>query len=407
MKNSRSKSAKKNDSENLKNRRILLGVTGSIAAYKALEIVRLLKGLGADVVVVMTPSALHFVGPLSFETLSENEVVKDLFPTDRKVGTRHIDLASSADVLLIAPATANIIGKIASGIGDCILSTIAYAVKTPILFAPAMNERLWENPIVQKNCRKLEGLGHEFVGPESGDLACGESGRGRMSEPAKVVEHVVKSFTKKHDLAGRRILVTAGATREYIDPVRFISNGSSGKMGFALARAAASRGAITHLISGFTSVEKPGGLKYEFAKTADDMKRAVLSALPRAHAVIMAAAVSDYRPERTRRDKVKRKNLTVRLGRCPDILMEISKSRKKTTFVVGFSLEAKESAERARLKLKAKNLDMIVSNTPESIGSDSSRAVLLTRKGDVEILPSLSKSELADRILDRVKEALS
>jgi phosphopantothenoylcysteine decarboxylase/phosphopantothenate--cysteine ligase len=407
MKNSRSKSAKKNDSENLKNRRILLGVTGSIAAYKALEIVRLLKGLGADVVVVMTPSALHFVGPLSFEALSGNEVVKDLFPADRKVGTRHIDLASSADMLLVAPATANILGKIASGIGDCILSTMAYAVKAPILFAPAMNKRLWENPIVQANCRKLEGLGHQFVGPESGDLACGESGRGRMSEPAKVVEHVVKSFMKKHDLAGKRILVTAGATREYIDPVRFISNGSSGKMGFALAKAAASRGAITHLISGFTSAEKPGGLKYEFAKTADDMKRAVLSALPRAHAVIMAAAVSDYRPERTRQDKVKTENLTVRLGRCPDILMEISKSRKKSTFVVGFSLEAKESAERARLKLRAKNLDMIVSNTPESIGSDSSRAVLINRKGDVEILPSLSKSELAHRILDRVREALS
>ncbi len=407
MKNSRSKSPKKNEPRTLENRRILLGVTGSIAAYKALEVVRLLKGLGADVIVIMTPSALHFVGPLSFETLSRNDVVKDLFPADRKVGTRHIDLASSSDLLLIAPATANIIGKIASGIGDCILSTIAYAVKTPIVFAPAMNTRLWDNAVVRANCRKLESLGHEFVGPESGDLACGESGRGRMSEPAKVVDHVVKTLAKKKDLMGKTILVTAGATREYIDPVRFISNGSSGKMGFALARAAASRGADAHLIAGFASAERPIGVKYEFTKTAEDMKRAVLSALPGAHAVIMAAAVSDYRPERIRQDKVKTKNLTVRLRRCPDILMQVSKSKRKDTFVVGFSLEAKESAERARLKLKAKNLDMVVSNTPESIGSDSSRALLITRKGNVEILPSLSKDELAHRILDRVREALS
>jgi phosphopantothenoylcysteine decarboxylase/phosphopantothenate--cysteine ligase len=403
MKSSKQKRQKSEAIRSLEQRRVLLGVTGSIAAYKALHIVRQLSSLGADVTVVMTKSAAQFVGPLSFETLSGNEVVKELFPGNRKVGTRHIDLASSSDLLIIAPATANIIGKIASGIGDCILSTLAYAVKKPIVFAPAMNTRLWENPVVRENRRKLEALGHIFVGPESGDLACGESASGRMSEPDRIVERVGQVLAKRFDLMGKKVLVTAGGTREYIDPVRFISNGSTGRMGFALARAAVNRGADVHLIAGFTSVEIPRSVKYEFTRTAGEMSRAVMSALNRADAVIMSAAVSDFKPERRRSQKVKSRNLTLKLNRCPDILRQVAKAKKKGTFVVGFSLETEDTVKRAKSKMRNKDLDMIVSNMPESMGKDKSRATIVTRKGEVEILPMLSKDELADRIMDRVK----
>jgi phosphopantothenoylcysteine decarboxylase/phosphopantothenate--cysteine ligase len=406
MRSSKQKRRKSERVRSLEQRRVLLGVTGSIAAYKALDIVRKLDSLGAEVIVIMTRSAMEFVGPLSFETLSRNEVVKELFPANKKVGTRHIDLASSSDLLIIAPATANMIGKIASGVGDCILSTIAYAVKKPIVFAPAMNTRLWENPIVRENCRKLEALGNVFVGPERGDLACGESGSGRMSEPDKIVERVSHVLAKKLDLAGKTVLVTAGGTREYIDPVRFISNGSTGKMGFALAKAASGRGADVHLIAGFTSADIPGSVKYEFTRTAEDMSKAVVSALVKADAVIMSAAVSDFKPERTRSDKVKSKTLTLKLNRCPDILRRVAKSKRKGTFIVGFSLETKDTVKRAKSKIQGKDLDMIVCNTPESMGADKSRATIVTRKGEVEILPLLSKDELANRIMDRVRASI-
>jgi len=397
---------KRRKSNALENRRILLGVTGSIAAYKALEIVRQLRALGAEVIVIMTPSATQFVGPLSFETLSGNEVVKELFPPNKKVGTRHVSLASSSDLLLIAPATANIIGKVVSGIGDCILSTIAYAVESPILFAPAMNRRLWENRVVRANCRKLGSLGHVLVGPEKGELACGETGIGRMSEPERIVDAVVKTLARKSDLLGKRILITAGGTREYIDPIRFISNGSTGRMGFSFAKAAQKRGAKVHVVAGFTSVDRPPGVTFKFTRTSEEMKKAVLSALPKTDAVIMAAAVSDFRPERSRPQKVKSRDLTVRLRRCPDILMEIAKAKKKGTFVVGFSLETKDNIERAKLKLQKKDLDMIVSNSPETMGSQQARAVVITREGDMQVLPLLTKDEVAHRILDRVKESI-
>ena len=407
MRNSRSKSKMNRRAKTLEKRRILLGVTGSIAAYKALEIVRRLRALGADVVVIMTQAATKFVGPLSFETLSENEVVKELFPDKKKVGTRHIDLASSSDMLVIAPATANIIGKIACGIGDCILSTIAYAVKPPILFAPAMNKRLWDNPVVRENCRKLESLGHVLVGPEEGDLACGESGKGRMSEPEKIVADVVKILARRFDLSGKTILVTAGGTREYIDPVRFISNGSTGRMGFAIARAALNRGAKVHLVAGFTSVLRPSGVDFRFTRTAEDMNRAVLSILPTVDAVMMSAAVSDFRPQRSHSQKVKSREMTLRLTRCPDVLMSIARKKKKETYVVGFSLETKDNVKTAKLKLQKKDLDMIVSNAPEAMGSEQARVTLITRKGEIEVLPLLSKDEVADRILDRVKNSIS
>jgi len=406
MKDSRSKSKKRKRAETLEKRRILLGVTGSIAAYKALEIVRRLRALGADVVVIMTQSATKFVGPLSFETLSGNEVVKELFPAQKKVGTRHIGLASSSDMLVIAPATANIVGKIAGGIGDCILSTIAYAVRPPILFAPAMNKRLWGNPVVRENCRKLESLGHVLVGPEEGDLACGETGKGRMSEPDKIVAAVLKVLTKRFDLSGKSILVTAGGTREYIDPVRFISNGSTGRMGFAIARAALNRGAKVHLVAGFTSVHRPAGVEFKFTRTAEDMNRAVLSILPQVDAVMMSAAVSDFRPQKSHSNKVKSREMTLRLARCPDILMSIARKKKKGTFVVGFSLETKDNVKMAMSKLKKKDLDMIVSNAPEAMGSEQARVTFVMRKGDIEVLPLLSKDEVAERILDRVKNSI-
>ena len=406
MRNSRSRSKERNRAETLEKRRILLGVTGSIAAYKALEIVRRLRALGADVVVIMTQPATKFVAPLSFETLSANEVVKELFPAQKKVGTRHVDLASSSDMLVIAPATANIVGKIACGIGDCILSTIAYAVKPPILFAPAMNKRLWDNPVVRENCRKLESLGHVLVGPEEGDLACGETGKGRMSEPEKVVAAVLKTLTRRFDLSGKTILVTAGGTREYIDPVRFISNGSTGRMGFAIARAALNRGAKVHLVAGFTSVHRPPGVEFRFTRTAEDMNRAVLSILPHVDAVMMSAAVSDFRPQKFHSQKVKSKEMTLRLARCPDILMSIARKKKKGAYIVGFSLETKDNVKTAKSKLNKKNLDMIVSNAPEAMGSEQARVTLITRSGDIEVLPLLSKDEVADRILDRVKNSI-
>lgn len=393
---------------NLKEKKVLLGVTGGIAAYKSAELLRLLIKEGAKVRVVMTQSAAKFVSPLTFQALSGNPVITDLFSDVS--GIDHIEHTDWADIFIVAPATANIIGKMASGIGDDPLSTMALAFDGRFLIAPAMNSKMYKNPIVQENIDRLQSHGYQFVGPEAGDLACGEEGIGRMSEPEAILDEAISLLYRK-DLAGKRIIVTAGPTRENIDPVRFISNRSSGKMGYAIAGEAARRGAEVTLISGPASIRPPSGADLVKVTTSDEMYRAVLEKADGADAVIMAAAVSDYRPTESLPSKIKKgkKNITLDLEKTVDIIEELGK-KKRGSLLVGFAAETENLIENARKKLKAKNLDLIVANdvTEEGAGfdADTNRVFLIDRNGVVEETPKLSKGEVAARIVDLIRERL-
>ncbi|OGC92581.1 MAG: phosphopantothenoylcysteine decarboxylase, partial [candidate division Zixibacteria bacterium RBG_16_48_11] len=355
----------------LTGKKIVVGVTGGIAAYKSCELVRRLISLNAEVVVIMTASAQKFVTPLTFESLSRNEVITDMFPPDKFVSTRHIDLAGWPDLFVVAPATANIIGKIRGGIADDMLSTVLISTIKPVLICPAMNVKMYENPMVQENIKHLSRHGYRFLEPEVGDLACRDVGKGRMSEPPKIVEEVVKILGIKQDLKGLKILVTAGGTYEPIDPVRVITNRSTGKMGFALAKAAKSRGAEVTLICGQTTLPSPDGIRTETALTSDEMFKKVKAHFRECDVVLMAAAVSDYRVKVISDKKLKKEagGKTLELIETKDILAEVAKEKGKR-MVVGFSLETEKGIENAKAKLKAKNLDMIVVNSPEAIGAE-------------------------------------
>ncbi len=390
----------------LKGRKIVLGVTGGIAAYKAAELVRELVKAQAEVHVVMTRNAQAFITPLTFQTLSGNPVTIELFNLMAESEIGHIALADRAEVLVIAPATANIIGKIAAGIADDMLTTIVMATHAPVLLAPAMNVHMWENPICQENIQRLRSRGYHFIDPEAGELACGYEGKGRLAEIPAIVEEIRVLLSPK-DFSGEKILVTAGPTEEPIDPVRFLSNHSSGKMGFALARAARRRGAEVTLISGPTALPVPPQMRSIAVRSAAQMREAVLNHLESASILIMAAAVSDYRPKQKAPEKIKKSKLetVLELELNPDILAEAGK-KKDSRIMVGFAAETENLLQNTREKLEKKNLDLIVANDVTLPGAgfkaDTNIVKILDRSGKVEELPLMTKEDLADRILDRI-----
>jgi phosphopantothenoylcysteine decarboxylase/phosphopantothenate--cysteine ligase len=390
--------------ENLRDKRIILGVSGGIAAYKAVELLRLLTKAGAEVHVIMTRAAQEFVTPLTFQTLSSNPVHTELFNliAEREIG--HISLADRADLFIIAPATANAIGKIACGIADDMLTTTVMATKAPVLIAPAMNVNMYTNPIYRENEDKLRRFGCLFVEPVSGSLACGWEGQGKLASPEAIFEAALAALSPK-DLAGRTIMITAGPTREEIDPVRYISNHSSGKMGYALARAASRRGAHVILVSGPVSQTTPCGVELICVASACEMQAAVVSRANRCDVVIKAAAVADYRPVERNSVKIKKKSdaMTIELVKNPDILAELG-AMKTRPYLVGFAAETDKLAEYAAKKMNEKNLDMIVANdvsqSDAGFNVETNRALLLFRDGRSEDCPLMSKDALAEKILD-------
>lgn len=397
--------------QRLTGKKILLGITGGIAAYKSVELLRLLQKEGAQVRVVMTANAGEFVRPLTFSAISGHPVVETIFSTDEASTISHIELTDWADLFLIAPATANSIGKMSSGIADDALSTMALAFEGPFLIAPAMNSRMYNNPILQSNIEGLKTLGYKFVGPDSGDLACGYKAVGRMSEPADILEEAV-SLLASGDLIGKSILVTAGPTREMIDPVRYISNRSSGKMGYAIAEAAALRGADVTLISGPTDIDPPPVAQFISVTTAEEMHKAVIKNAGGKDALILTAAVADYRPETVASEKIKKddQSLNLKLTRTTDIASELGKT-KGSALLVGFAAETENLIGNASKKLKTKGMDLIIANdvSEEGIGFDVdvNRVHILDKKGEVRQTEKLSKKEIAGIIIDVIKEKLA
>ncbi|MGH7854607.1 MAG: bifunctional phosphopantothenoylcysteine decarboxylase/phosphopantothenate--cysteine ligase CoaBC [Candidatus Binatia bacterium] len=387
-----------------KQRTIVLGVTGGIACYKAVELVRLLVRGEFKVRVIMSRGAMEFVTPLTFQTLSGHPVATTTFDLTQESEIGHIDLADSADLFVIAPATANVIGKIASGIADDLLTTVLMATQAPVLISPAMNIHMYENPILQENLRKLRRLGYHIMEPADGYLACGYEGKGRLPDPEKIAEEIER-LLKKKDLSGEKLLITAGPNREPLDPVRYISNRSSGKMGYALARAAVRRGAEVALVSGPTALEPPVGARLIAVTTAADMREAVLKEYGQCTAVIMAAAVSDYHAASVAEKKIKRGTgaIELRLEPNPDILKELGQN-KNGKWLVGFAAETEDLAANAEKKLREKNLDMVIANNVAETGSgfdgDTNTATIVDRSGATRSLPMMSKDELADRIYD-------
>lgn len=385
----------------LKGKTILFGVTGSIAAYKSVDIIRRLIAAGATVNVVMTESACRFIPPYTFEIITGRPVFKDLFEDSFS----HINLPKEADLLLIAPATANTINKLACGIADNLLTSIWLAYEGVVLMAPAMNYRMYRNPIVKKSIVELSGLGVIFVGPAEGGLACGEEGIGRMSEASDVVEAAITALTTK-DLAGHRILVTAGPTIEPIDPVRFVSNRSSGRMGFAIARAALMRGADVTLISGPTSLRPPVGAAMVYVESADEMEKAVLKELRKSTSLIMAAAVSDFAPSVINKSKIRKSEiLSLKLKETRDILKKVSSQKGKRIFI-GFAAETGKNIENAKKKLKDKKLDLIVLNDVSEEGAgfgvDTNIVSIIDKDGGAKEYPLMKKLDVANIILDRL-----
>ena len=387
---------------------IILGVCGGIAAYKSLELLRLLKKEGANVRVIMTKNAQWFVGPLSFEALSGSPVCTNLFEKNEDAAIRHISWAETADAVIIAPATANIIGKLANGLADDALSTFMMAVTCPVLLCPSMNTHMYESKAVQRNIARLKDDGYTVAQPESGELACGTTGPGRLPEPATILESILCCLSPK-DLKGKQVLVTAGPTQEPIDPVRFIGNPSSGKMGYAVARAAARRGARVTLIAGPTLLPDPAGVTRISVQTAEEMARTVFEHKEDIDIIIKAAAVSDYTPVERSKQKIKKAagDMVLHLRQTPDILKELGKM-KHGQILVGFAAETENLKKNAQKKLAEKNLDIIVGNfvgaADSGFKADTNTATLFYKDGTVEPLPSMKKDTLAHVLLDRVLE---
>ncbi len=379
----------------------MLGVSGAISAYKALELTRLLVREGASVLPVMTRGGAEFISPLSLATLARQKVFTDIFTAGGSDYITHIELAQNSDLIIVAPATANIIGKTASGIADDPLTTVLAAATVPILIAPSMNTGMWENAIVRGNVEKLKGLGYLFVGPAEGELACGTVGRGRLAEPADIVEAAREALSKK-DLLGEKVLVTAGPTRERIDPIRFVSNASSGRMGYALARVARRRGAEVVLISGPSYLERPGGVSFVRVTTAAEMFDASVRYFPQSTLVVMAAAIADYRPVKSFPEKIKKEDraLTVDMERTGDVLKYMGKHKRDGQFLIGFALETENLEENARRKLKEKDLDIVVGNSPGGLDSETNEVTIINRDEEVEFLPPACKEAVAEKILD-------
>ncbi|MFV1956387.1 MAG: bifunctional phosphopantothenoylcysteine decarboxylase/phosphopantothenate--cysteine ligase CoaBC [bacterium] len=391
---------------NFRGRKILLGVTGGISVYKSAELVREFIRRGAEVSVVMTENATRFITPLTMESLSRNPVGLDMFSLTDERTIGHIERAKWADLFLVAPATANYLAKAACGIADDLLTTISLVARCPVAVAPAMNTNMWSHPTVQNNIRTLEERGVKIIPPGEGELACGDEGKGRLAELDIIIEAAQELFYGAGDLSGIRVLVTAGPTRESLDPVRFISNPSSGKMGYAIAEAGRDRGAFVTLISGPTSLEDPDGIETIRVGTAEEMLAAARDHIEANQWLIMTAAVADYRPVKRSTRKIKKngkKKITLEMESNPDILKELA-TAKGNRLYIGFAAESESLEDNARKKLLSKGLDLIVANdiTERDSGfeKDENRATLLGREGYVERFPLMSKLELAHRILD-------
>jgi phosphopantothenoylcysteine decarboxylase / phosphopantothenate---cysteine ligase len=391
----------------LQGKTIVVGVCGGIAVYKVVEVVSRLKKLGANVHVIMTKHAMEFVTPLTFQTMSGNPVVKDLFEEPKMFDIAHISLAEKADLILVAPATANMIGKVANGICDDMLSTTIMASLAKILFIPAMNTNMYENPVVQDNIKLLTKRGMLFMEPDEGKMACGTTGKGRLPESQKIVAHVEEVMKEKRDLEGVQVLVTAGPTRESIDPVRYISNRSSGKMGYAIAKAAFKRGANVILISGPCNLDVPIGVDAIFVESALEMHEQVMKRQAEVDVFIMVAAVSDYRVKTYHPNKMKKKedSLEIELVKNPDIAKEIGQIKGNRT-LIGFCAETEALMNAAQKKLIEKNMDMIVANdvTLEGagFGSDTNIVKLLKKDASMIEVPCMDKHKIADLILDHI-----
>lgn len=390
---------------------IVLGVTGGIAAYKAAALTSKLVQAGADVHVILTENAQKFVQPMTFQALSHKPVYTDTFidPDARVIS--HIDLADRADLFVVAPATANALGKMANGIADDMLTTTLLATKAPVLIAPAMNVNMYHHPAVQENMRKLASFGYRFIEPGEGVLACGWVGKGRLAEPEEILEAIRQFFAgqERRDFAGKRVLVTAGPTREKIDPVRYISNHSSGKMGYAIAEAARDRGAEVVLISGPTALPKPAGVTFVSVESVQEMYDAVMEHLPHCDIVIKSAAVSDYRPALTFEHKWKKTegDLSIPLVKAPDILQAVGERKKPGQYVVGFAAETQYLEKYAKAKLERKNLDLIVANDVlaegAGMGVDTNIVTIWNRAGERWDLPLMNKRDVADQLLDIIR----
>ena len=388
-------------------KRVILGITGGIAAYKAAEVVRGLCTRGIEVHVLMTEAATRVITPLTMQTLSGNPVVVDMFAEPRVWNVQHVAYAKRADLVLVAPATASFIGRLAAGIADDMVCATILATTAPVLIAPAMNSQMYRHPAVQANLVRLRKMGYHLIAPDVGELACGDRGEGRLADVSQIIDQVLGHLQRKADLAGKRILVTAGPTREFIDPVRFISNPSSGKMGYALAAAARDRGAQVVLVSGPTAQVPPPGVEVIQVTTTAEMLAAVLEHFPQMDVVIKAAAVVDYRPQTTAEHKMKKgsEKYVLTLERNPDILKMLG-GRKGDKILVGFAAETQDLIENAREKIRAKNLDLIVANDVgqrgAGFGTDTNIASIVHRDGTIRELPLCSKLELAHHILDEV-----
>ena len=388
----------------LRNKNIILGVTGGIAAYKALELTRLLVTEGANVVPILTKSACEFITPLSISVLSGNEALTEMFDLTQEVKISHIDIADSADLVLVAPATANTIGQISGGLSPDLLTTVVMATSAPVMICPAMNDNMYDNEIVMENIEKLKTHGYHFVDPEAGMLACGHVGMGRLASVDRIVENAVDILVKG-DLVGEHVMITAGPTREAIDPVRYITNGSSGKMGYALAREAINRGAKVTLISGPVDIEAPPGVELIKVKSSSEMFKAVMDNYIDATVIVMTAAVSDYRPEIVSESKIKKSSATMdmTLVKTTDILKEVGE-KKDSRILVGFALETDNLIENAKEKLKSKHLDIIVANSAEAIEADKSSIAIIDCYNDLQTLDNVGKDKSAEVILDKVVE---
>ena len=386
---------------------IVLGVTGSIAAYKIANLASMLVKLHADVHVIMTQNATHFITPMTFETLTDNKCIVDTFDRNFSFDVKHVSLAKKADAFLVAPCTANVIGKVASGICDDMLTTTIMATKAPVLISPAMNTGMWENPILQDNIKKLESYGYRMIQPVEGRLACGDTGSGKMPSEETLLEHLLLCVAKPHDLKGRRVLVTAGPTQEAIDPVRFITNHSSGKMGYALAKMAALRGAQVTLVSGPVSISPFSGIEKVDVRSAQEMFEAVTARSAINDIIVMCSAVADYTPANYSDQKVKKSdgNLNIALTRTQDILAYLGAHKHEGQILVGFSMETEHLIENSSEKLGKKNADIICANSIVSsqtgFGVDTNKVTLISRQG-IEELPLCSKDETADLILDKI-----
>ena len=391
----------------LKGKTVLLGITGSIAAYKIAYLASALHKLHADVHVLMTENATNFINPITFETLTGNKCLVDTFDRNFQFQVEHVSIAKKADVVMIAPASANVIGKLANGLADDMLTTTVMACRCQKILAPAMNTAMYENPVVQDNIRKLQTYGYEVITPASGYLACGDTGAGKMPEPETLLEYILKEAAFQKDLAGKKLLVTAGPTQEAIDPVRCLTNHSSGKMGYAIAKMAMLRGAEVTLVSGPTAIEPPLFVKVVPVTSARDMFEAVTGLSDEQDIIIKAAAVADYRPKQVSEDKVKKKDdqASIELERTDDILKYLGQHKKQGQFLCGFSMETRDMLRNSRAKLEKKDLDMVAANNLKVAGAgfqgDTNVLTLITQDEDVS-LQLMSKEDAANIILDKI-----